>query len=72
MFTKQHYELLAGIVKDSGEAEEHTKALMEEYGKDRFGIFFDMLVYYLKRDNPQFDEARFRDSAGYPPHHWKV
>jgi hypothetical protein len=44
MFTKQHYEVLAELLKKS-------------YCLD---VFIENLIRMLKTDNPKFDETKFR------------
>ena len=52
--TKKDYELMAAVMKSHIILNQKaTKAIM------------DSLVVHLKKDNPKFDENRFKEASGY-------
>jgi len=52
--TKKDYELMAAVMKSHSVLHQKaTKAIMNS------------LIEHLKKDNPKFDEAKFKEASGY-------
>lgn len=52
--TKKDYELMAAVMKSHSVLHQKaTKAIMMS------------LIQHLKKDNPKFDEGRFKEASGY-------
>ena len=52
--TRKDYELMAAVMKSH-------KVLFEKSTK----IIMESLIEHLKKDNPKFDEARFKERSGF-------
>ena len=54
IMTKKDYELMAAVMKSHSVLHQKaTKAIMNS------------LIEHLKKDNPKFDEAKFKEASGY-------
>ena len=59
-FTRQHYELLAKLIKELGDGLVETKAQ-----DDQLEAFAEKLADLFKQDNPRFDKGFFLAKCGY-------
>ena len=61
MFTKQHYEVIAKIIKDNtsiaGLLTKDTDIIL------RYGLIYELADYFQK-DNPNFDRDKFITASG--------
>lgn len=62
MLTKKHFEALAGALKNS-------RRSIDQYGEGEWhalngvDVVEDKLVFVCKQENPNFNEAKFREWA---------
>jgi hypothetical protein len=59
--TRKDYIALANIIKDNGTMANLRRGITHVITK---GTFMNSLCEYLKKDNPNFNEIKFREATG--------